>query len=308
MTFAYDGASMFDLAAAKNAGGIIATVYIVGNPGGMPHADKARVDAIRAQGLGALPNWERAADFFLTCSVADAKAAGVEALAACKSLGFPGDGSIQVAFSIDVQVPPSRFAEIGQKVDAAGAGLTSAYQVMVYAQSDLIDYLVAHGHVTGKQWLMGSTWGNPYNAGSPNVCLVQSHDATGNWLNSHVGGTDVNTVTDPNAVGAWWPDGSPYATVSDPLEQIMSFYASRAEFETAVRNIVNNPQWNTADGPHSADTVIRMAVGDHADRQIASLVAQVAALQTAVAKLQTAGVDPVAVAQAIAQHVKLTAS
>lgn len=305
MTFAYDGASMFDLAAAKNAGGIIATVYIVGSPGGMPHADKARVDAIRAQGLGALPNWERAANFFLTCSVTDAKAAGVEALAACKALGFPADGSIQVAFSIDVQVPPSRFAEIGQKVDAAGAGLTSAYQVMVYAQSDLIDYLVAHGHVTGKQWLMGSTWGNPYNAGSPNVCLVQSHDAAGNWLNSHVGGTDINTVTDPNAVGAWWPDGSSYGGNIMDAATAARFDAIDAHLRAQDERITSLFQVDaTGDGKSDYTGTVQSA-----DRTaLAQLVTQVAALQAAVSKLQTGGVDPVAVAQAIAQHVKLTAS
>lgn len=288
MTFAYDGASMFDLAAAKAAAGIIATVYIVGSPGGMPHADAARVSAIRAAGMGALPNWERAADYFLTCSVADAKAAGVEALSACRALGFPADGSIQCAFSIDVQVPRSRFAEIGQKVDAIRAGLTSAYQVMVYAQSDLIDYLVQNGHLAGKQWLMGSTWDAPYNVASPNVCMVQSHDAAGNWLNSHVSGTDVNTVTDPSAVKAWWPDGSPYATPTNIMEAIMALAGAPADYKTFladVQHVVNNPQWNTADGPHSPDTVIRSAVGDHVDSQLAGLVSSLGKLATSVAAL-----------------------
>lgn len=306
MTFAYDGASMFDLAAAKAAGGIICTVYIVGDPGGMPHADAARVAAIRAQGMGALPNWERAADFFLTCSVTDARNAGAEALGACKALGFPADGSIQCAFSIDVQVPPSRFAEIGQKIDAVQAGLTSAYRAMVYAQSDLIDYLVAHGHVTGKQWLMGSTWGNPYNAGSPNVCMVQSHDAAGNWLNSHVGGTDVNTVTDPNAVGAWWSDNSPYGgfTLSDITAITTRLDALEAHLRAQDERITSLFQVDaTGDGKSDYTGTVQSA-----DRTaLAQLVSQVAALQAAVGKLQTAGVDPVAVAQAIAQHVKLAA-
>jgi hypothetical protein len=222
--FAYDGASPFDLDAAKAHSGIVITGYIVGRPGGFNPIDKARVDTVRAKGMGFSPNWERAADFFLTCSLADAKAAGVEALAANRALGLPDDGSIRCSFSIDAPVPTSRFGEMGQKLNAVTAGLAGHYQTMLYGQSNLIDWLCANRYLSGKHWLMGSTWNQPYNPASPNVCMVQSHDAAGNWINSPVPGTDINTITDPYATGAWFPDGSPYSggfSVSD-VQTILS--------------------------------------------------------------------------------------
>jgi hypothetical protein len=208
--FAYDGASPFDLNAAKANSGIVITGYLVGNPGGYSPINKARVDQIRALGMGFSPNWERAADFFLTHSLADCQSAGAEARAACHALGVPSDGTVRTSFSIDAQVPTPRFAEMGDKLHAAGVGLTGEYQTMLYGQSNLIDWLCANHYLTGKHWLMGSTWNQPYAPASPNVCMVQSHDAAGNWINSPVPATDINTVTDPRAIGAWWPAGSPY--------------------------------------------------------------------------------------------------
>lgn len=213
--YAFDGANpSFDLKAAKKRGGIVATVYIVGTPGGMPHADKARVNAIRAAGMGALPNWERAADFFRTASLADCRNAGAEALAACRALGFPDDGTIGVAFSFDYEVPASGFAHATDQLKACGDGMGGHYVPLGYAQIDLINYWAAHG-LPGPHWLMGSTWRSSstflaHEVGSPNVALVQSHDANGNWLSSPVAGTDINTVTQPERLLAWWPDNSPY--------------------------------------------------------------------------------------------------
>jgi len=208
--FAFDGAGPFDLAAAKRAGGIAVTVYIVGTPGGMPHADRARVDAARAAGLGVLPNWERQADYFLTCTMAQAQWAAKEAVTACRELGFPDDGTIACAFSFDVDIPASRFVEMGAKVAALITGLGGAYRLMLYGQQALIDWLAAHGYITGKSWLMMSTFNQPYNPRSPNVCMVQEHDIDGNWLSSPLAGTDINTITDPAALHAWWPPNSPY--------------------------------------------------------------------------------------------------
>jgi hypothetical protein len=283
--YAYDGANPgFDLAAAKANGGIVATVYIVGTPGGMPHADRARVAAIRAAGMGVLPNWERAADFFGTCTVADARAAGVEALAACKALGFPADGTIQVPFSFDFDVPSTRFREMGAKVDAVTAGLTSAYVPMVYAQTDLIDYLVSHGYLAGKQWLMASTWGRPYNPASPNVCLVQSHDAAGNWINSHVTGTDINTVTDPHALGAWWPDGSPYSTGGLHMDADV-----RARFDAIDQRLTALFQVDTTgDGKSDITGTVQAAVRAEVAgviQLLADMAPRVAATQVAVSSV-----------------------
>jgi hypothetical protein len=89
------------------------------------------------------------------------------------------------------------------------------YQPLGYGQVDLINYWAAHG-LPGPHWLMGSTWRSSsqfagHEVGSPHVALVQSHDAAGNWLRSPVAGTDINTVTQPGRLPAWWPPGSPYA-------------------------------------------------------------------------------------------------
>lgn len=210
--YAYDGASPFDLAVAKANGAIAITGYIVGNPGGFNPITKARVDTIRSMGMGFSPNWERAADAFLTYSVAQCQGAGAESLAACKALGVP-DGT-RVSFSIDTQIPTNRFQEMADKLSAAQAGMQGHYRAFVYGQSQFIDWLFANPQVssiTGKHWLMMSTWNLPYHPASPGVCMVQEHNLDGTWHSSPVPNTDFNLVTDPYALGAWWPTGSPYA-------------------------------------------------------------------------------------------------
>lgn len=308
--YLFDGADpTFDLDKAKAAGAIAISVYIVGDPGGMAHANAQRVAEIRSKGMGVLPNWERAANFFSTCSVADAKGAGAEALAAARSLGFPADGTVQVAFSFDFDCPSSRFPEMGQKVDAVSAGLTTAFIPMVYAQIDLIDYLVTHGHLVGKQWLMGSTWGNAYHPDS-NVCLVQSHDATGQiWLNDPVPSTDINTVTDPYALLAWWPDGSPYGglTVSDITDILARLDAIDTHLHNQDVRITSLFQVDTnGDGKPDITGTVQGAERYTLSPLLAPIMAQLNALNAAMAKLETAGVDPQQLAQAIAQHIKLT--
>jgi hypothetical protein len=104
--YAYDGASPFDLAAAKAHGAVLITGYIVGHPGGMDPITPQRVRQIHALGMGFLPNWERAADFFRTASLADCRNAGKEALAACRALGVPDDGTIGVRSASTIRCPP----------------------------------------------------------------------------------------------------------------------------------------------------------------------------------------------------------
>lgn len=311
--YLFDGADpTFDLDKAKAAGAIAISVYIVGNPGGMAHADAARVAAIRAKGMGVLPNWERAADFFSTCSVAAAQGAGAEAQVAARSLGFPTDGTVQVPFSFDFDCPSSRFPEMGQKVDAIAAGLTTAFIPMVYAQIDLIDYLVSHGHLHGKQWLMGSTWGNAYHPDS-NVCIVQSHDATGQlWLNDPVPSTDINTVTDPYALKAWWPDGSPYGggSMTQPqIDEIMARFDKIDNRLTALFQVDTNGDGkpDITGTVQGADRYTIAPLVAPITAQLNELATQLQAVQTSVTNLQSAGVDPQVLAQAIAQHIKLTA-
>ena len=194
----------------RRAGGVVASVYIRGNPGGYRHANAADVQRLRAAGFGVLPNWESTADYFRTATLAQARAAGVEAAAALRDLGFPLDGTIDVPFSFDYQMSPASYPAEAAKLAAAQEGLGTVARATAYAQSGFIDYLGANGYGDRVHWLMASTWGLPYAPTSPHVGLVQSHDAAGNWLDSPVPATDVNTVTQPGRVGAWWPDGSTY--------------------------------------------------------------------------------------------------
>ena len=212
--YAFDGASAFDLAAAKAHGGVAATTYIRGTPGGMPHADAARVAEIRNDGLGASPNWEATANFFGTCSLAGATWAGTDALAANRADGYPDDGSIACSFSFDFDVPAGRYPEMGAKVRAITAALGGHYRTMIYGQESLIIYLVVHGYVTGKHWLMMSTFGQAYDPGASYFCMIQGHDVNGNWINSPVAGTDINTVTDPHAPLCVVADGKSLRTRS----------------------------------------------------------------------------------------------
>lgn len=297
--YVFDGAGPFDLAAAKAAGGIAVTVYIVGTPGGMPHADQARVNAARAAGLGVLPNWERQADYFGTCTVTDAQAAGVEALAACRALGFPDDGTIGCAFSFDFDVPVSRFGEMGSKVRAVTAGLAGHYKTMIYGQQALIDWLATHGYISGKSWLMMSTFNQTYTPRSPNVCMVQEHDADGNWLSSPVPGTDVNTITDPGAVHAWWPNNSPYATQGDaPMTPAEIQSVADAVWAKAFSGTTTGADGKPVVSPqHSAaEWLANTNLGERDDAtstQLADVKAAIVALASAVAKLQAGTAPPV---------------
>jgi hypothetical protein len=253
--YAFDGAGPFDLAAAKAHGGIAATTYIRGTPGGMPHADAARVAEIRTDGLGASPNWEATADYFGTCSLAGATWAGTDALRACRELGYPDDGTIAVGFSFDFDVPAGRYPEMGAKARAITAALGGHYRTMIYGQESLIIYLVVHGDVTGKHWLMMSRFGQAYDPGASYFCMVQGHDVGGNWINSPVPGTDINTVTDPHALYAWWETGSPYEQGDSPMtpyeiQQIAAASAKATVDEMFTRNIAGTsnhplPGWIT---------------------------------------------------------------
>lgn len=326
--YGYDGASPFNLRAARKHGGIVATVYIVGTPGGFAHADRARVNEIRAHGMGVLPNWERAADFFRTATLADCRAAGREALEACRALGIPDDGTVGVAFSFDYQVPASGFARATAQLKACGEGMAGHYRPLGYGQIDLIEYWAAHG-LPGPHWLMGSTWRSSsvfaaHEVGSPHVALVQSHDAHGAWLSSPVPGTDINTVTQPSRLPAWWPTSSPYASPvpADLLEEIMALAGAPKDYKTFLADVAaavaGSDDWRSGhDGykkGYQLDTVLRLAVGDHVDAKLAAvatvvnaLAPRVAQLQAAVAKLepgQPVSVDAAAIAADVAAAVK----
>jgi hypothetical protein len=221
---AFDAANpAISIAAMTQHGAIAAPVYIRGTPGGFQPSDKKRVAALREAGLAPWPNWESTADFFADCTLDEARAAGEEARDCASRLGFPDDGTISVPFSFDYQVPTDKFQRALDVLNACRDGLGEDYQATSYAQSSLITFFGRHGFGNTGHWLMASTFQNTssipqpsdvYDIGSEFVCMVQSHHADGSWFDTPVPGTDVNTVTRPDKLAAWWPDDSEFGMPS----------------------------------------------------------------------------------------------
>lgn len=275
---AFDRAGMFDateLDGLKRAGAIAVCGYIVGTPGGMAHIDKAHVDLILSKGLGFVPNWERKADYLVSCGKAGGFAAGMEALAACRALGVPDDGTVAVVFSWDTFVGPSLYPQCGEVADGIIQGLGGRYLFSAYGQGGLLDFLAQTGRMKPgvKGWLSMSEafpgfWvGSPPKMNSLNVAMVQEHHADGSWYTSPVPGTDVNTILNPAALHAWWPDNSPYGDNMQP-QDVWNFIieSSTGGRQTAAQRLIE------------------------AETNVAALVAQVKALQARLDKLSSDGV------------------
>lgn len=302
--YAYDGASPFDLTAAKAHGAVAISGYLVGNPGGYNPVDRARVAAIRGLGLGFVPNWERGAAYLVGCGRPGGVAAGIEAVVACRSLGVPDDGTVAVFFSWDAYVDPSLYAQCGVVADGIIAGLAGHYLFSAYGQGGLINYLISTGRIKPgvKGWLSMSEGFPGFNAQSPNVAMVQEHDASGVWYSSPVAGTDVNTITDPHGLHAWWPDNSPYGA-DMPLTQTEIQAVATAVWGAQLHAV--NADGSSGSGNHpasawltgAASAASRAASTPPAAVDVNALAAQI------VAKI---GADlATQVAQAIPAHVQL---
>lgn len=260
--YAYDGASAFSLTDAKSHGAVIITGYIVGHPGGMDPINRARVNQIRALGMGFLPNWERGAGYLVTCTRADGVAAGKEALTALRELGVPDDGTVACAFSWDVNVHPSQYPHCGTVSDGIIEGLAGHYLFTAYGQGGLIDYFAQTGRLKSEGWLSASSSFPGYDAADPHVALVQR-------IGTPVPGTDQDIVTDAKNAHAWWPDHSPYtqATAPNILEEIMALDPNSADYKRVIQDVAaaaqhaaDNPAWASnlpGDTRFSPDSLIR---------------------------------------------------
>jgi hypothetical protein len=222
----------------------VVTFYIRGTPGGFRHATADDVQRARSQGIGCVPNWESTSDFFRTATITDCKAAGAEALAAARACGFPDDGSIQLPFSFDYEVASGQLEPAENQLAACQEGLTSAFRATVYGPSNLIRYLGHHGWGDRGHWLMASTFqsssviaqpSDVYDIGSPFVAMVQSHHANGDWFTSPVRDADVNTITQPDKLGAWWPEGSEFAGMPS-LDEILDGVEKRVFGHVLVKD------------------------------------------------------------------------
>jgi hypothetical protein len=271
--YAYDGASAFDLAAAKREGAILITGYIVGHPGGMEPITPARIEQIHALGMGFLPNWERGAGYLVTCSRADGVAAGREAVAALRARGVPEGGTVACPFSWDVWVNPGQYAHCGVVADGIIDGLGGHYLFTAYGQGGLIDYLADTGRLQSEGWLSASKSFPGYNAADSRVALVQR-------VGTPVPGTDQNIVTDPANVHAWWPAGSPYGEAMLTAADVWNF------------EIVdpNNPAYKTTAKSWLAETNEKVdkaiATAKAAGAAATALAATVKELQAQIAALE----------------------
>jgi hypothetical protein len=308
--FAFDGAAAFDLDAAARAGAVAVTGYIVGTPGGLPHIDKGRIDQIRAKGMGFYPNWERAIDALVHAGHSGGVDAGQEALEALRGFGVPDDGSVACAFSWDVDVAPAQFESCGVVADGILDGLGGHYRFTAYASAGLIKYLTDTGRISGvKGWLSESEGFNGFSTvdWSKYVAMVQNHDAHGNWLDSPVPDTDIDTILDAAALGAWWAPGQQFAIGEDDMtpeqDALLRRIAAAVDLD---QTHPNNPSLGSV---FQQITALR---NDHTHANtlpglfaaIAHLQGEVAGLSTALAQSHTGDIDLDAVKAATTQAVR----
>lgn len=270
--YCYDAAYSPDLAKVKANGGIAVNGYLTGGYA----TSTTQPAAARAAGLGYVPTYEEAPNELVGASRATGQAVGRKILAAFQAKGIPLDGTVAVYPSVDVyDGSPTNCNTAWQGIRDIIAGKIS---VRAYAEGAVIDALTKAGLLDGPGWLSASTGYPGYNPADPNVCMVQ-------LVKSPVASTDADhLITDPSALGAWWPDNSPYGDA-------VSLTAAQAQ------------QLSDALAYAKAADVRAQAL----QGQVGTLATQVTALQAAVANITTSTVDPVALAQALAQHVKLAA-
>jgi hypothetical protein len=212
--YMYDAAYQPDLDKVLAAHGIAISRYFTGpNPAFVwKRVTPQQVTDTLGKGLGMVCNTEGSAD---PLSAADAAGVtykeygkllaqwGLTDLVRC---GIPAGIGVADYFSVDVYTDPSRYPDVRDMFDGINEVIPRAgYLTKVYSQGGLIDYLCAQHRVDGKQWLAAPTsWpGYKEALAGPNLAMVQ-------LVGSPVAATDQNKILDPYAIGAYWPDGSPY--------------------------------------------------------------------------------------------------
>lgn len=252
MLTGYDGASAPDIAAVKAAGGILVPCYLVGPYAVAPQ----RGVELRAEGLGAFYNWERQPDFLTNCGVPGGVDAASDAITAILGQGVPADGTIGIAYSVDVEVDPTNYHLVGDAFSGINQEHAGRFLAKVYGQGGLIDYLTSQNLVHPCQWLSSSSSFPGYNIASPNVGMYQ-------LVESDIPNTDKNILTYPSMLNAWWPEGSPYITGSGEmtsseqawinakfngtLERVVEIDADVKKTLTLVEEILaNQPKYATA--------------------------------------------------------------
>lgn len=270
-----DAAYKPNLAAAKAAGVIAMSVYLTG----AYSSTCAQPAELHAEGMGALGNYEEAANEIVVTDHAGGISIGQRAAVAEIGKGFPANTGKGIPFSVDVNVPESEFPHVGDVFEGIKTGIAGRFVVMAYGEGALIDYLVANHGLIRVEWLSASSSFPGWNPADPNVALEQE-------IGNTVPGADLDRIT--NLAGLepliWWPPGSPYAngaTMTQPTD---------ASIEKDVQTELNQ---GTAQGQTSwagterailgtAQTLVNL-IGDFrkdVDDKLAALQAQIAAIQS----------------------------
>jgi hypothetical protein len=299
--YMFDGAYDADMIdECKAAGGIAMSHYLTGTHAGT----SAQPHAIRAKGMGAVENYERAAGELVGASRSDGQDIARRALGGVDP-DCPRDGTIAVYFSVDVAVALRDITACDNGFAGINDILGSAFIPKTYAEGALIDHLVGKGLVQSKQWLSASSSYPGYNPDSGNVCMVQQ-------VGTFVPKTDRNLITDPYAIGAWWPDNSPYVLGDDPMAGITLDEIADAVWHhkmqgqlttdyqadqliTDIRAIIAAVRDNASSAANHA-----AAADTQTDGLAAQFAAQRAQIVADVTGLITTGGAPSAVAEAVA--------
>lgn len=292
MLTAHDAAYAPDLGALRRVGSIAVNGYLTGKYA----TTTTQPAAARAAGLGYVATYEEGPSELVGASRYTGRRVGDKIMAAWRAKGLPLGPEFAVYPSVDVNAAAG-------SCDNGWQGIRDVIQGEIslrsYADGAIIDHLTAARLVDGKCWLAAPTSWPGYRLDDPNVCMIQ-------MVGTDVPGTDRNhIVTDPHALGAWWPDGSPYATGGLTVSEIAEIMARFDRIDKRL-TALNQVDVNGDHKPDLTGTVqgaVQYAIRDltasvHETQQmVAALPTRLAALQAAVAaiKLPDVAVDTAAV-------------
>lgn len=265
LLYAFDAAFPAPASVYKANGGVAANVYVSGNYA----QSSAHVKELRAAGVAPWPNYEVGL-WELVSNRATGQAAGRRGIADAIRCGFPADGTIWFPFSVDVSVPTSRYGEVADAFLGIQDVNAGRYRISFYGQGDLARYLRTQGIIHERCWLSASSSFPGWNPSSLDICVWQQ---VGSFIPGH--STDRNVITDPYALGAWWPDNSPYGdNMPTPAEYAKAVWDYR---------LVHLDATSHQDLPtHSASEWLTGTNAGERDDATTSAVAAVAANVTAI--------------------------
>lgn len=206
--YAFDAASLIDLASVKSNGGIAVNAYV----SGMFAVPKGYAQTVQKAGLGSWPNHEIGL-WDLVSNRAAGQNVGRVSIANAIRAGYPANNTIWFPHSVDVNCPPDRFPDVAASFLGVQDFNAGRFKISLYGEGQLANYLRTKNIISEKCWL-SSSYGFPgYDRNSADVCIYQL--IGDGWEPFHerhptIGSTDTNIITDISALHALWPTGSTY--------------------------------------------------------------------------------------------------